>query len=46
VPKASFTSCQSALSTKLDNNMRQMQDTRKIVAKIAIVKQMQVQTQV
>jgi len=46
VPKGSFTSCQSTLSTKLNNNMRQMQDTRKIVAKIAIVKQMQVQTQV
>jgi len=46
VPEGYFTSPQGRLPSKISTNMRQMQETRKIVAKIAIVKQMQVQTQV
>lgn len=46
VPQGYFTSPGGRLASKLGANMRQMQETRKIVAKIAIVKQMQVQTQV
>jgi transcriptional activator SPT7 len=46
IPKGYFVSLKSQLTSKIDSNMRQMQETRKIVAKIAIVKQMQVQTQV
>lgn len=45
-PKGSFTQPDSKLSRKLDSNMRQMQDTRKICSKIGIVKQMQLQSQV
>jgi len=46
VPEGFFTSPGGRLPSKIGANMRQMQETRKIVAKIAIVKQMQVQTQV
>ena len=46
VPKGYFTSPQSSLAAKMDANIRQMQDTRKIVAKVGIVKQMQLQAQV
>lgn len=46
LPKGSFTQPDSKLSRKLDSNMRQMQDTRKICSKIGIVKQMQLQSQV
>ncbi|KAF2723423.1 hypothetical protein K431DRAFT_219906 [Polychaeton citri CBS 116435] len=35
----------SHLSSKMEFNMRQMQDTRKVCAKIGIVKQMQIQAQ-
>ncbi|KAF2087188.1 hypothetical protein K490DRAFT_42539 [Saccharata proteae CBS 121410] len=45
VPKGMFTAPKSSLTSKLDGNMRQMQDTRKICSKIGIVKQMQLQTQ-
>lgn len=46
VPKGFFTSPDSALTRKMYANMRQMQETRKVTAKIGIVKQMQLQSQV
>lgn len=46
LPKGSFMQPDSKLSRKMDANMRQMQDTRKICSKIGIVKQMQLQSQV
>lgn len=46
LPKGSFTQPDSKLTRKMDANMRQMQDTRKICSKIGIVKQMQLQSQV
>lgn len=46
LPKGSFTQPDSKLTRKLDSNMRQMQETRKICSKIGIVKQMQLQSQV
>ena len=46
VSKGLFTGSESSLAKKLDGNMRQMQDTRKICTKIGIVKQMQLQSQV
>lgn len=41
-----FTSPESSLTKKIEDNMRQMQQTRKICSKIAVVKQMQIQAQV
>jgi transcriptional activator SPT7 len=46
VPKGYFTSPQSALASRIEANMRQMQETRKICSKIGVVKQMQLQSQV
>lgn len=46
LPKGFFTQPDSKLSRKMDANMRQMQETRKICSKIGIVKQMQLQSQV
>lgn len=46
VPKGQFTMPDSVLAKKMEANMRQMQETRKICAKIGIVKQMQLQSQV
>ena len=46
LPKGSFTQPESKLTQKLDANMRQMQETRKICSKVGIVKQMQLQSQV
>lgn len=46
VPRGQFTAPESALTKKMESNMRQMQETRKICAKIGIVKQMQLQSQV
>jgi transcriptional activator SPT7 len=46
VPKGLFTAPESSLSKRMESNMRQMQETRKICAKIGIVKQMQLQSQV
>jgi transcriptional activator SPT7 len=46
VPPGYFRSPESILQKKISSNMKQMQDTRKICAKIAVVKQMQLQTQV
>ncbi|KAL3461277.1 hypothetical protein BJX64DRAFT_261204 [Aspergillus heterothallicus] len=45
LPKGSFIQPDSKLSRKMDANMRQMQETRKICSKIGIVKQMQLQSQ-
>jgi transcriptional activator SPT7 len=46
LPKGLFTQPDSKLSRKMDANMRQMQETRKICSKVGIVKQMQLQSQV
>jgi transcriptional activator SPT7 len=46
VPKGFFTAPQSALTSRIEANMRQMQETRKICSKIGVVKQMQLQSQV
>lgn len=46
VPREFFSSPESALAKRMYGNMRQMQDTRKVTAKIGIVKQMQLQSQV
>ncbi|KAI5842522.1 hypothetical protein DFP73DRAFT_573945 [Morchella snyderi] len=43
--KGIFTQPKSELSKRMDANIRQMQDTRKLCSKIAVIKQMQVQTQ-
>lgn len=45
-PKEQFTSSESGLTKRMEANMRQMQETRRICAKIGIVKQMQIQAQV
>ena len=44
-PSGSFTAPPSKLSQQVSDNMRQIQETRKIVSKIGVVKQMQLQTQ-
>ena len=46
LPKGYFKSPDSVLSRKMDSNMRQMQEVRKVCAKIGVVKQMQLQSQV
>lgn len=46
VPKGYFTTPESTLTKKMEANMQQMQETRKVCAKIGIVKQMQLQSQV
>lgn len=46
IPKGQFISPDGSLTQKMESNMRQMQETRKICAKIGIVKQMQLQSQV
>ncbi|KAJ5155635.1 hypothetical protein N7492_008438 [Penicillium capsulatum] len=45
LPKGSFTQPDSKLSRQFDENMRQLQETRKICSKVGIVKQMQLQSQ-
>ena len=45
VPRGQFTATESQLTAKIDLNLRQMQETRKLMAKIGMVKQMQLQTQ-
>jgi transcriptional activator SPT7 len=45
-PRGMFVQPKSELANKIDANIKQMQDTRKVCAKISVVKQMQVQTQV
>jgi transcriptional activator SPT7 len=44
-PKNQFTAPDSALTERMDKNMNSLQETRKICAKIGIVKQMQLQSQ-
>lgn len=44
--KGIFTQPRSELSKRMDANIKQMQETRKLCSKIAVIKQMQVQTQV
>ncbi|KAI0206810.1 bromodomain-containing protein [Astrocystis sublimbata] len=46
VPAGYFTAPKGALSQKLDANLRQMQETRKVCSKIGVIKQMQLQSQV
>lgn len=46
VPPTSFQSPSSKLVKKIDDNIRQIQETRKLASKISVIKQMQVQTQV
>ncbi|KAJ5827109.1 Bromodomain transcription factor [Penicillium robsamsonii] len=45
LPKGQFIQPESNLTRKMNSNMRQMQETRKICSKIGIVKQMQLQSQ-
>ncbi|KAH0538040.1 hypothetical protein FGG08_005352 [Glutinoglossum americanum] len=45
VSKGHFLSPQSSLTKKIEANMRQMQETRKICSKIGVIKQMQLQSQ-
>lgn len=45
-PSDQFKSTDGALNRRVEANMRQMQETRKVCAKIGIVKQMQIQAQV
>lgn len=44
--KDDFKSPSTGLVIKMDSNMRQMQETRKICSKISVIKQMQTQTQI
>merc|ERR1712000_465010 len=44
-PPKQFLAPESKLAKKMDSNMRQIQETRKIVSKIGVVKQMQLQSQ-
>ncbi|RPA99214.1 hypothetical protein L873DRAFT_934071 [Choiromyces venosus 120613-1] len=44
-PKGLFTQPESGLSKRIDANIKQMQETRKLCSKIGVIKQMQVQTQ-
>jgi transcriptional activator SPT7 len=46
VPGNHFTAPQGKLTERIESNMRQMQETRKICSKIGVVKQMQLQSQV
>lgn len=46
VPKGLFTTPESNLTRKIDENLRQIQTTRKVTSKVGVVKQMQQQSQV
>ncbi|KAK7408286.1 Transcriptional activator spt7 [Neonectria punicea] len=46
VPPGTFTAPKGRLTRKMDENMHQIQETRKLATKISVIKQMQVQTQV
>lgn len=46
VPASSFQAPSSKLVKKIDDNIHQIQETRKLASKISVIKQMQVQTQV
>ncbi|KAI9797970.1 MAG: Transcriptional activator spt7 [Piccolia ochrophora] len=45
VPEGQFTAPDSILTRKMEANMRQMQETRRVCSKIGVIKQMQLQTQ-
>ena len=45
-PRGIFLPPKSSLAGKIDENIKQIQETRNLCAKIGVVKQMQVQTQV
>ena len=45
LPAGHFLAPEGRLSNKMDANMRQLQETRKVVSKIGVVKQMQLQSQ-
>lgn len=45
-PKGVFVQPKSELANKIDANIKQMQDTRKVCSKIGVIKQMQIQMQV
>ncbi|KAK6226554.1 transcriptional activator SPT7 [Colletotrichum tabaci] len=46
IPEGHFVAPKSKLTSKIDNNIRQIQETRKLSSKIGVIKQMQIQTQV
>ena len=46
IPEGFFTAPKSRLTKKMDDNIHQIQETRKLANKISVIKQMQVQTQV
>ena len=46
VPAGGFVAPQSRLTKKMDENIHQIQETRKLATRISVIKQMQVQTQV
>jgi transcriptional activator SPT7 len=46
VPPGQFVAPVSRLTKKFDDNIRQMQETRKLCSKIGVIKQMQIQAQV
>ncbi|TQV98996.1 transcriptional activator spt7 [Cordyceps javanica] len=46
VPPGLFTAPHSRFTKKMDDNIRQIQETRKLATKISVIKQMQVQAQV
>ena len=46
VPAGHFTAPKSKLSARIEVNMKQMQETRKLCSKIGVIKQMQLQAQV
>ncbi|KID92424.1 transcriptional activator spt7 [Metarhizium guizhouense ARSEF 977] len=46
VPPGSFIAPKSRLTKRMDDNIRQIQETRKLATKISVIKQMQVQSQV
>lgn len=46
VPPGTFVAPKSRLTRKMDDNIHQIQETRKLATKISVIKQMQVQSQV
>lgn len=46
IPKGYFTAPQGSMTAKIEANMKQMQETRKLCSKIGVIKQMQLQSQV
>lgn len=45
LPRGLFTSPESNLTRKIEKNLRQIQETRKVASKVGVVKQMQLQSQ-